>query len=331
MNSTHSFFLQALEGLQTDRIPLWFMRQAGRYLPEYQLLRKKHSLWQLFHSTQHIVDVTLMPLQRWDLDAAIIFSDILVALDLIGVTYDFMDQQGPTITGTTNPTSLCFLQEAIHQLKKVLTVPLLGFSSAPFTLASYYLDHGKAPLKKIHALIKQHPQQLHVCLELMYQTVIAFIQLQIDAGVDAIQIFESTAWQIDSNIFCMYALPYLHKVIEFVKAQGKAVILFVKHTTPLISHLLALNPTVISFDSSFDMIRLHHTLPQGTIIQGNLDPQLLLTDITTIKAHLEPLLSAMKKYPGYIFNLGHGILPHTPVEHISFIVEYVHNYKKNHL
>lgn len=296
--------LDALACKNKHRPPIWLMRQAGRYLPEYHKFKEKQSLLEMFHDPKTIVEVTHLPFKRLDLDAAILFSDIMTVLNGLGIPYTF--DPGPKITfNGFNPKKNAYthIETAIHRLKQELDVPLLGFAGAPFTILSYF------------------PKQLddqHAALQKITDETITYLKLQIDSGVDAVQLFESSANNLSDEQFATYCLPYLKQIVDSIDAP---VILFArgKH-----AHTLAtLKPAAISLDWNYDLPQMRKQIDPSIALQGNLDPAILYKSQEKIKEALDRLLEPMKNEPGYIFNLGHGLRKDTPVENVEFLTNYV--------
>lgn len=261
------------------------MRQAGRYLPTYQALRARHSLYTLFTEPDLITAVTQLPLQAYPFDAAILFSDITIVALPLGLRLTFAE--GPRVAGTCPPQPLTFLTQAIRALKQTLTVPLIGFVGSPYTVSTY-LNH--YPLQPLTAALRD------------------LIDLQIDAGVDAIQIFESHPHHPSH--------PYLKQLIDHTRARNVPLILFARDASSHPHLYTALNPTALSVDEGQPLAALRHQL--SLPLQGNLASEALL-DPATLVAPLDQLLTSMRGDPAWIFNLGHGIKPQTPLASLDLI------------
>ncbi len=310
-------FLEALEGKNKSRPPVWLMRQAGRYLPEYRKVREKHSLLEMFHTPDIITKVTLQPIDILGVDAAILFSDILTVLDGLGIPYDF--QPGPKVDfqGFHKPVEDPYrhIKEAIAQLKSELKVPLIGFAGGPFTVLSYILEGGSSrDFKKTKQLMIQDPEQFDLLFNTVLEETIAYLKIQ---DVDAIQIFDSWANVLSPFYFAKYVQAPLERIVEAMKVP---VILFCRGAA---DKLAVCNPAGISVDWTFDLPALRKQLPKEIALQGNLDPMMLYGSKQTVKQHVEALLKSMAGDPAYIFNLGHGMLPDLPVENVHTLVETV--------
>lgn len=299
--------IQALQRQNKERVPVWLMRQAGRYLPQYQKIRQDHSLFDLFHTPDLIVEITRQPVDILGVDAAILFSDILTVLDGLGVEYDF--KPGPTVNFQgifPRENAYTHISESIRQLKQELAVPLIGFAGGPITLLSYMLSDFKKQMIC-------NPLYFDQLFEQVLQETIRYLQLQESAGVDCIQIFDSWARTLPSPFFEKYVIAAHKRIIQELRVP---VILFCKGAA---LELLACNPACISVDWTFDLALLRK---ETTIaLQGNLDPMILYGSKAMIKEHVEQLLEKMEGDPAYIFNLGHGMLPDILVENVHFLVE----------
>jgi uroporphyrinogen decarboxylase len=275
------------------------MRQAGRYLPEYRLLRKKHSLRDLFFTPELAAEITLMPVDLIGVDAAILFSDITTVALALGFSLDFAE--GPVIQGELNPQSIEVLEpiaEAIRLVKPRLKVPLIGFCGGPFTVCSYI--NGDPAL-----------------LDPITDVTIEYIRMQEKAGVDAIQIFDSWANRLSLEEFQRYT-PYLKRLIEAVHVP---VILFMRGASSRILELVELKPSCISFDWESPLSQLRKKVPMA--VQGNLNPDLLYEPLSVVRSKTEELLISMKGDPGFIVNLGHGVKPDVPVDAVRCLIDTV--------
>jgi len=328
-----SLLLDALACKNHSRPPIWLMRQAGRYLPEYRKLKETQSLLEMFHNPETIVEVTLQPIRRLKVDAAILFSDILTVLDGLNLRYDFKEGIGPVVFDPQecieiqNPQAVyAHIHQAITLLKQELQVPLLGFAGAPFTIASYILEQKSSrDLKKTKQLLFQNPHTFHHLLDVITEATIAYLHLQIDAGVEAVQLFDSWANSLNVHDFEQVCLKPMQKIVQAVKARGIPVILFCRGSCLFAEQLASIEPSAISLDWSGDLPSIRKKIPRSIAIQGNLDPMVLYGSKELIQAKVDPLLEQMEEDPGYIFNLGHGILPDIPVENVEFLVNYVQN------
>lgn len=327
--------LDALKGCNRDRPPIWLMRQAGRYLPEYRTLKEKYDFLDLCHQPELATEVTLLPFKRFNFDAAILFSDILVIPEALGVGLHFEEKKGPIIERPLHSAKdvlalplpditekLSYVSKAIKLLKPQLDIPLIGFCGAPFTVASYMIEGGSSrDLKKTKQWLLRDPQSFHRLLETITTCSIAYLKMQIDAGVNAIQIFDSWAHVLGHAQFREFSLAYLEQLVNIVKLKNVPVILFCKGSSAWVSELAQISPSGISLDWHADLKQARQRIPNSIALQGNLDPDILYADTKKIRQETQRLLNSMKGDQGYIFNLGHGIHPDTPLESVKTLIE----------
>lgn len=330
--------LKALRCENQGRPPVWIMRQAGRYMPDYRKLRQKYSLWDLFHQPELAVEVTHLPLTLLNVDAAILFSDILVIAEVFGLKIIFPETGGPHLEHPIqHPEEISLLEkidvvEVLHYVKTTiellkphLKVPLIGFCGAPFTVASYWTKKGGAPLRNTQSWIAEHNEAFHQLLQKITEASIDYLSMQIDAGVDAIQIFDSWADVLTNAQFFEFSFKYLKQMIDALKPRGVPIIIFCKGSSFREKELALLNPTAISFDWQREMSLIRQGVPSHIAVQGNLDPALLKQPLSLIEKRVCHLMNSMEKDPGFIMNLGHGVLPETPFEHVKAFVDCVLN------
>jgi uroporphyrinogen decarboxylase len=292
------------------------MRQAGRYMPEYRKLRERHTLWQMFHEPEIAAQVSLLPIDLLDVDAAIMFSDILVIAEAFGLQVHFPEKGGPFIEPALSsaadvdalhlqsvPEKLAYVKETIALLKPQLKVPLIGFCGGPFTVATYMIARGKK--EATLEWLTKDPDSFHRLLEKLTEASLAYLRLQIAAGAQV-------------QTFC---LPYLRQLVDGLKATHVPVILFCRDSSLYPQELSMLQPTAISFDWQRTMAELRPLVPSTIAIQGNFDPELLKGSFADVKAGVEALLASMHGQKGWIFNLGHGVLPDTPFANVQCLVE----------
>ncbi|MEI8301194.1 MAG: uroporphyrinogen decarboxylase [Chlamydiota bacterium] len=328
-----SLLLKALRGVNLDRPPIWLMRQAGRYQASYQSLRKKHTLAEMFHEEDLITRVTLLPIEELGVDAAILFSDILLPLEALGfsVTYEGGPQVTPKdfqIDKLSIPlfeeleSQFSFIVHAIRDLKKTLKVPLIGFCGAPFTIASYLLekDHHHL-LKNTKRWLYQETKSFHKLLSILSDLVIAYATLQIKAGVDVIQIFDSWAGVLDEEAFKDCSSFYLRKIVAAIKSQGVPVIVFCRGSCLFVEELVDICPTAISFDWHKPLETLKMKVPSSIALQGNLDPDILKAPFKVIESKLHHILTSMQGEKRFIMNLGHGVTPDISEDAVKYLVD----------
>jgi uroporphyrinogen decarboxylase len=331
-----SLLLKALKSENEGRAPIWLMRQAGRYMPAYQKLRKGRSLLEMFHDPDTIVEVSLLPIQLLNVDAAILFSDILSICDSLGIRWDFEDQKGPVVEKIASrshsftirqaKSTYSHITAAIERLKKELTVPVLGFAGAPFTIASYLIEGGSSKdLKETKKWLYQDPSSFHHLLETITEATIDYLNIQIEAGCDALQLFDSWAHALSETEFRTVCLPYMDKILKSVGTKVP-VILFCRGSCMFAEALAQTNPSCISLDWSLEIGKIRGKITPKIALQGNLDPMALYGSQKSIQTKVDHMLQSMKGDKGYIFNLGHGILPDTPFENVKFLVDYVRSH-----
>lgn len=330
-------FLQAVRCQnQGGRPPIWLMRQAGRYMAEYRALRANYSFLELCHTPELAAQVTQLPITAFGMDAAILFSDILVVAEAFDVGLRFDEGHGPIIERPLStakevaalPTPhmaqmLSYVPEAIALLKPQLKVPLIGFCGAPFTVASYMIEGGSSrDLKKTKRWMLSEPDSFHQLLGKITEATISYLKMQIAAKVDAIQIFDSWANVLADQQFSQFSLAYQKKILD---AVGHLVptILFCRGSSVFAEKMAQLNPAAVSLDWNCHLPSMRRVVPKTVALQGNLDPDLLYAPRDVLRKEVRRLLDGMKGDPGYIFNLGHGILPDTPVDAVKTLVEEV--------
>lgn len=325
--------LKALRREPVDRTPVWFMRQAGRYMPEYRELRKRYSMLELCETPRLAAEVTLQPIRRYPgLDAAIIFSDILLLVRSMGARLEFVPSGGPTIRNPVAGTSdierltpviperdLAPVLEAIRIVKRDLNVPLIGFAGAPFTLASYLIEGGSSKdFTRTRALMgtPAWPQ----LMEKLAQAVSAHLRAQISAGADAVQVFDSWVGNLTPEEYCEHVLPHMRSIFDGLGAPS---IHFGTRTTPLLEAMREAGGDALGVDWRIPLDEAWARIGNRAI-QGNLDPEALLGPRDKLLRKVDDILSRAGGRPGHIFNLGHGILPSTPMESVDAVIERVH-------
>jgi uroporphyrinogen decarboxylase len=336
----NSRFLKACRREPVDATPVWFMRQAGRYMAEYRALRERHSLLDICRTPDLATEVTLQPIRRIEVDAAILFSDLLLPLEPMGLPFDFVKGEGPQIERPISSEAdidrlrlfdpheaLPHVLEAIAQVQRELAgrVPLIGFAGAPFTLASYAIEGGHSSnFAKTKALMYGHPDAWHRLCEKFADVVAGFLSAQIDAGVDAVQVFDSWVGALGPADYREFALPHTRRIFQAI--QGRVpTIHFGTGTATTLDLLREAGGDVIGADWRIPIDTAWERIGPDRGVQGNLDPTLLLGPMQRMFAQAEDILERVNGRPGHIFNLGHGILPSTPVEHVQRLAQYVHS------
>lgn len=336
-------FLKACRLQPVDVTPVWLMRQAGRYMPEYRALRKQHKLLELMKNPELAAEVTLQPLQAFDLDAAIIFADILTLPEAMGLELDFVEGKGPILRNPIRTAydvdrlqpidpadALHFTLEAIRLVVAQLNgrLPLIGFSGAPFTLACYAIEGGSSrSFAKTEQFMREQPDAWHALLGKLADAVGRYLAAQAHAGAQALQLFDSWVGLLNIDDYVSHALPYTQRALAIAReATDTPLIHFGTKTAGLLSHIRASGASVIGVDWRITLDCAWEIIGHDIAIQGNLDPSTLLSDIPTIQEQAVRILQQAGGRPGHIFNLGHGVLPDTPTEHVQALIECVHAY-----
>jgi len=334
--------LDACLGKPVDTTPVWLMRQAGRYLPEYRALREKLSFIELCRRPEVAVEVTLQPLARFDLDGAIIFADILLPLEGMGIGFHFDAHDGPVIERTVrcaadlrgvhvgDPASdVPFVFEALRLATRELAgrVPLIGFAGAPFTLASYVIEGGHSrSYAEVKRLMLTEPATFATLMDLLADTVIAYLLAQVEAGAQVLQLFDSWAGALSPADYERFAAPHSSRVFAALRDSGVPLIHFVGGGGGMLAQVGAAGGDVVGLDWRVDLDRAWRELGDGVAVQGNLDPGTLLGPRGEVERHAADVLRRAQRRPGHIFNLGHGVLPSTPPESVAALVEFVHDW-----
>lgn len=319
--------------------PIWLMRQAGRYLPQYKRVRDRHQFLEMCRQPELAAEVTLAAVERLGVDAAIIFADILLPLLPMGVGLRYEAGDGPIIERPIRTEadlqklpaapvaeSLDFVAAAIKIVRRALSgrTPLIGFAGAPFTLASYLVEGGSSrQYQATKTLMYTKPAVWHQMMELLARTSVEYLKLQIEAGADVVQLFDSWVGSLAPDDYRRFVLPYTRRVITAMPA-GVPVIHFGTVTGTLLELMREAGGDVIGLDWRVDLDEAWHRLGPDAGVQGNLDPVALFADIPEIKRRAREILERAGGRPGHIFNLGHGILPETPVDHVIALVDMVH-------
>ena len=327
-----------------DRVPVWMMRQAGRYQPSYRAVREKVGFLELCRSPELIAQVTVAPIDELGFDAAILFSDILVHLPAMGLDLSFEKGEkgkgdgGPRIGNPVRTRAdvealripepardLGYVLEGVRAIRRALAgrVPLIGFVGGPFTVASYVVEGGSQGFTRLKTLLWNDPPAAHALFEKLTQAAIAQITAQIEAGAEAAQIFESWLGELAREDLEEFSFPYLVRLAEAVRKKGVPAIFFSTGTTSHLERLATLGYDVVSVDWRIPIADARARAP-GVAIQGNYDSTLLLGPRDNAVARARAMLRAAGPAPGYIFNLGHGIQVGTPPENVKAVVDAVH-------
>ncbi|HEY4301322.1 MAG TPA: uroporphyrinogen decarboxylase [Candidatus Didemnitutus sp.] len=335
-------FLRACACEPLDRPPVWIMRQAGRYLPEYRELKTRHSFLEMVRTPELAAEVTMQPLRRYALDAAIIFSDILVVPEAMGQGYQFRDQGGigmdfaigskadvDRLNVDGAATRLEYVGAALAKVRASLAGEraLLGFGGSPWTLASYMVEGGSTEdFARIKSLFHSDRPLFHALLEKLTRVLIEYFHLQIRAGADAIQIFDSWGGVVSGSDYEAASLRWIREIIAALP-RDFPVILYAKGTSAQITDQAFSGARVLGLDWTIDLRIARRLVPSNVALQGNLDPVILDTTPEIVRRETVRLLEAMRGSNGHIFNLGHGILPTARLECVESLVETVTNWK----
>ncbi len=343
-------FLHALLKEPTDRTPLWLMRQAGRYLPEYCETRKRAgSFLQLCKSPALACEVTLQPLSRFDLDAAILFSDILTVPDAMGLGLYFTEGEGPkferplreewAIRDLSVPDPydhLRYVMDGVAEIRRALdnSVPLIGFSGSPFTLACYMVEGASSSdYRRIKTMLYDRPDLLHRILTVTTDAVIAYLNAQIESGAQAVMIFDSWGGALSAAAYQEFSLAYMQRIVAGLikEKDGERIpsIVFTKGGGLWLESIAAIGCDAIGLDWTIDIGEARRRVGDRVALQGNLDPNVLFASPERIAVEATKVLDAYGPGDtGHVFNLGHGISQYTPPEHVSALVEAVHGYRR---
>ncbi|TDM05614.1 MAG: uroporphyrinogen decarboxylase [Ideonella sp. MAG2] len=352
---TNDTFLRACLRQPTSHTPLWLMRQAGRYLPEYQETRAKAgSFMGLATNVDYATEVTLQPLERYPLDAAILFSDILTVPDAMGLGLSFQNGEGPKFEHVVRDEAavaalrvpdmgkLRYVFDAVTSIRKALhgRVPLIGFSGSPWTLACYMVEGGGSDdYRLVKSMLYSRPDLMHKMLTVNAQSVAAYLNAQIDAGAQAVMVFDSWGGVLADGAFQAFSLAYTQQVVAGLQREKEGqripVIVFTKGGGPWLEQIAQIGADVVGLDWTVNLTQARAAVGHQVALQGNLDPNVLFAPPEAIRREAIKVLDSFGRpqradgtWDGHIFNLGHGISQHTPPEHVSALVEAVHQHSR---
>jgi uroporphyrinogen decarboxylase len=341
MSAPNSNFIRACKSQPTDRTPVWFMRQAGRYMAEYRAIRKQHSLLEICKKPALAAQVTIDAAEILGVDAAIIFADLLLPLEVMGLPFHFSAGEGPVIEQpirsredvamlhTDRAAELGYVSEAVALVSKHFSerVPVIGFCGAPFTLASYMIEGGGSR-NYVHAkkMMYNHPDDWDSLMSKLVSVTTEYSAEQVRAGADAIQIFDSWVGCLGVEDYRHYVLPHVTGMVKKLQKTGIPVIYFGTDSATLLPAMKETGADVIGLDWRIPLDQGWERLDYQAAVQGNLDPVLLFADWKQVKSRAEQILRKANGRPGHIFNLGHGILPETPVENVQNLARFVQDY-----
>jgi uroporphyrinogen decarboxylase len=340
--SMNSRFLDACRRRPTDVRPVWFMRQAGRYLKQYRDIRSKHGMLEMCKRPDLAATVTLQPVEILDVDAAIIFADLLLPVEPMGLKLQFIPGEGPVIDNpvrraadvdtlsTANTDDLGYVAEAIQTVVKALAgrVPVIGFVGAPFTMASYMIEGGASrTFIRTKQMMYGNETLWRRLMGKIVDVIAPFAALQVAAGARAIQVFDSWVGAMAPDDYVRFAAPYSRAMIERIRATGVPVIHFGTGASGFFRELHAAGGDVLGVDWRINIDQAWMDISYRSAIQGNLDPVALFAPLPELRTKVHELLKRTGTRPGHIFNLGHGILPETPVENVKAVVELVREFR----
>ena len=343
-----SRFVRACLRQPVDRTPVWFLRQAGRYMAEYQAVRRHHSLIDICKRPELAAEVTITAAEKLGVDAAIIFADLLLPLECMGLPFEFIAGEGPvvdqpvrsreavTALRTDRAEELGYVSEAVRRVVAHFapdaspedasqdTLGIIGFCGAPFTLASYMIEgHGSRQYIHTKTLMYRDPAAWQMLLEKLFTVLVAYAQQQVEAGADVIQIFDSWAGALAPADYREFVLPVTRELVRAVQAMGVPVIYFGVDTGMLLGAMRETGADVLGLDWRTPLAKAWRELDYSCAVQGNLDPITLFAEPALIDRRVASILREADGRPGHIFNLGHGIVPGTPVEHVQHVVQTV--------
>jgi len=333
-------FLRALKQQPVSHTPVWIMRQAGRYLPEYRETRAKAGdFLSLCKNPELAAEVTFQPLRRFDLDAAIVFSDILTIPDAMGLGLRFAEGEGPVFDRPVDSpaaiqalqapdmASLDYVAQAIKLIKPQIQVPLIGFSGSPWTLACYMVEGGSSKdFKAIKKMLYCAPQALHQLLSLLSQSIKAYLTMQIQAGADAIMLFDTWGGILSTPHYQAFSLHYMAGIVRDIKAAfpETPIIMFTKNGGLWLKEMADTGVDALQVDWMTSLAYAYESVGDKVALQGNLDPQALYAPLPVLQQEIKNILSVYQGRPGHIFNLGHGIHPDMSTDAVKFLVDTVH-------
>ena len=336
-------FLQAANSQITERPPVWMMRQAGRFMKEYWDIKNKYSFLEMCKTPEIAADVTMLPIDLLDVDAAILFSDILVTAEAMGGQLSFEAGVGPLFANPVKNEAdidallvegtedrLKYVADAIKVIQQRLngSKPLIGFAGAPFTVMSYLIEGGSSKdFKKTKLFIHNQPALAHKLLQKIADVTVMYLNMQIASGVNALQLFDSWALALSWDDYTEFSHRYNTQIISKLNRTGIPIISFCKGSSVFAPLMAESKPDVISIDWNADLFNMKNSLPKGIAVQGNLDPFLLYADKKVIKERIHKLFDRMRGTEGFIFNLGHGIMPDIPFDNVKFAIDTVKEYR----
>ncbi|RKD25084.1 uroporphyrinogen decarboxylase [Ammoniphilus oxalaticus] len=333
-------FLKACLKQEVDHTPVWYMRQAGRYQSEYREIRKKYSLLEICKIPELCAEVTILPVQQLGVDAAILFSDIMVPLGPMGVKYDIIENRGPvletpyrtaediaSLRALEPEEDLPYVLETIKILARELKVPLIGFTGAPFTLASYIVEGGPSRnYIRTKQLMYSHPEVWTSLMDKLADMIITYLRAQVDAGAKAVQIFDSWVGALSAQDYTKYVYPTMQRIFTELKDLPAPKIYFGVASGELLPLWSEYDTEVIGLDWRVTIPEGRKRVGEKFAIQGNLDPGTLLAPWPVLEEKAKQIIDQGLEKPGFVFNLGHGIFPEVPGDMLRRLTEFIHEY-----
>ncbi|MFJ7831298.1 uroporphyrinogen decarboxylase [Peribacillus sp. NPDC097284] len=343
MDIKNDTFLKAARGEKTDHVPVWYMRQAGRSQPEYRKLKEKYSLFEITHQPELCAFVTRLPVEQYDVDAAILYKDIMTPLPALGVDVEIKSGIGPVISNPirslkdveklgelTPEEDIPYVLDTIKLLtNEQLTVPLIGFSGAPFTIASYMIEGGPSKnYNKTKAFMYSEPKAWFALMDKLAEMIIVYVKAQIKAGVKAVQIFDSWVGALNVEDYRVFIKPIMNRIFTSLREENVPLIMFGVGASHLALEWNDLPIDVVGLDWRLPISRAREMGIQKTV-QGNLDPAILLSSWDIIEERAKEILDQGMQQDGYIFNLGHGVFPDVNPETLKKLTAFIHEYSSS--
>lgn len=333
-------FLDACQRKHTDYTPVWYMRQAGRYQPEYRKIREKYSLLDICKIPELCSEVTQLPVTQLGVDAAILFSDISIPIGAMGKNFDIQENVGPVMEQPIRTEedvdslrvfdaaeSLPYVLESIQILSQDLTVPLIGFAGAPFTLASYMIEGGPSrDYLRTKGMMWSEPKLWSKLMDKLADMTIGYLRAQVKAGASAVQLFDSWVGALSPADFRQSVQPVMQRIFSALRDLDVPLIYFGVNTGELLEDFAETGATVIGVDWRVPLQAARQRIGPEFAVQGNLDPATLLAPWQVLKTKAQAVLDAAQRQPGHVFNLGHGVIRTTPVENLQRLTEWIHEY-----
>ncbi len=338
----NDLLIRAAFSQPTERPPVWMMRQAGRFMKEYWEIKNRYSFLEMCKTPEIAADVTMLPVDLLDIDAAILFSDILVTGEAMGGQLSFEQGVGPRFANPVRTWAdaealrtdvledLQYVGAAIRETQQRLDqrIPLIGFAGAPFTVLSYLVEGGSSKdFKRTKLMLNNEPELAHLILGKIADVTVEYLNMQIEAGVNALQIFDSWAMALSWNDYKIFSHHYIKQIISKLNRKDVPIISFGKGSSVFAPIMAEAGPDVVSVDWNADLLNVKKSLPQGMAVQGNLDPFVMYADKPVIKRKIHELFERMRGEDGYIFNLGHGIMPDMPFDNVKYAVEVIKEFR----